>query len=90
MSFESKEPCVVCNREGEGFVCSHHLFTRKVYPEFQHEEWNKIPVCQRCHNQFHNKGTSWMANKYLSVHLWLIRNDWFFCEYVNKWRREGF
>ena len=87
---EADEPCIVCGKEGEGLVTYHHLFTQKVYPEFAHHEWNRIPVCQKHHNEFHAKGTVHMAEKYLKVHLWLIKREWFYCETVKKWRRDGF
>lgn len=89
-NFEANCACVVCHKLGPGLVTYHHLFTRKVYPEFQKEKWNQIPVCQGCHNKFHNKGTNYMAEKFLTVHLWLVRHEWFFCDYVKKWRRDGF
>lgn len=89
-NFEAHEPCVCCKKEGDGMVTFHHLFTRKVYPEFTQEPWNMIPVCQKCHNEFHSKGTPFMSEKYPSVKDWLLKNDWFFCEFVRKYRREGF
>ena len=89
-NYEAHEPCTVCRLEGEGMVCFHHLFTKRVYPEFAECIWNLIPVCKRHHNEFHDNGTTHMAEKYLPVHLWLLKNDWFFDDYVEKWRRRGF
>lgn len=90
MNYQSDEPCVACGEAGESRVCYHHLFTRKVYPEFAGNDWNKIPVCQGHHNEFHSKGIVHMSEKYIEVMRWLYKNDWFFCEVVKKFRREGF
>lgn len=89
-NFEANLPCIVCKQEGEGRVTFHHLFTQRVYPEFKNEEWNCIEVCQEHHNEFHNKGTVYMAQKYLPVYFWLIGHDWFFDDFLKKWRRVGF
>lgn len=64
--------------------------TRKVYPEFQFEQWNLIPVCQVCHNEFHSEGTAPMAEMYPPVKDWLLAHDWFYCDVVKKYRRQGF
>ena len=93
-TYESNEPCVCCGLEGEGLVTYHHLFTRKVYPEFAEFSWNKIPVCLNHHTKgvdnFHSKGTVHMAERFPSVKNWLISNNWFFCDFVKKYRRNGF
>lgn len=31
-----------------------------------------------------------MANTFPAVEKWLIDNDWFYCDVVKKWRRDGF
>lgn len=89
-NYEAHEPCVACLKEGEGMVTFHHIFTRKVYPEFAQEKWNMIPVCQLHHNLFHSKGNSFMANNYRSIETWMKRNGWFFDPTIKKWRRDGF
>lgn len=89
-NFQSNNPCVACGHYGENENCFHHLLTKRTYQEFQYEEWNLISVCQKCHNDFHQKGTVFMAEKYPSVLSWLKENGWFFCEFVRKYRREGF
>ena len=85
MSYESHEPCICCGRQESGFVCYHHLYTRKAYPEFSEREWNKIPVCQEHHNQFHNKGIDFMARKFKSVEQWLEKNNWLRLSLTKKW-----
>lgn len=90
MSYKSDKPCQACGLDQEDRVCYHHLFTRKVYPEFSELPWNQIPVCQIHHNEFHSKGTFHMANKYPNVKNWLENNGWFYDEFIKKYRREGF
>lgn len=89
-NFSTDLPCISCGHCAENENCLHHLLTRRVYEEFQYKDWNLISVCQKCHNEFHSKGTAFMAEKYPSVKEWLISHDWFFCEYAKKYRRDGF
>lgn len=94
-NYEANEPCTACLKEGEGMVTYHHIFTRKVYPEFAEESWNKIPVCKDHHGPgsgkgFHDHGTQWMAENFPPIKKWLHSNGWFFCTIAKKWRREGF
>ncbi len=86
MSYEANEPCIVTKLEGRGLVTYHHLLTKKAYPEHKDSTWNLIPVSQKIHLEFHQKGMSYMANKYPSVERWLIQNDWYVCESTKKWR----
>ncbi|GEM_PF-3641281 len=88
MGFESNESCIVCNFFDGGSVCFHHLKTQKSYPEHRKKRWNLIPVCLRCHNNFHSKGTVYMANSYPSVQKWLLSNNWEFCTLTEKWRHK--
>lgn len=88
MKFISSDPCIACNYFQVNSVCFHHLYTRKAHRELENVKWNMIPVCQRCHNLFHNKGTKVMADKFISVHFWLVRNGWEFCEISKKWFHE--
>jgi hypothetical protein len=84
-NYQSFEACIVTNIIGGGRVCLHHIHTRKSHPEFSECIWNMIPVSLIAHNEFHNKGTTYMANKYASVKLWLIQNNWYICPFRNKW-----
>jgi hypothetical protein len=86
MSYEANEPCIVTKLEGRGLVTYHHLLTKKAYPEHKDSIWNLIPVSQKTHNDFHNHGTAYMANKYSSVMEWLLSNGWYVCELTGKWR----
>lgn len=89
-NYKSDEPCVACGHHQEDEQCYHHLFTRKVYPEFAKLKWNQISVCQSCHNLFHSRGIAYMAETFRSVNDWLHNNDWFLCPAIKKWRRVGF
>ena len=85
MSYESDSPCVVCGKQGQGMICYHHIYTRKAYPEFSSKSWNMISVCQNHHNEFHNKGTDYMASTYPSVLKWLQDNEWMRLDFLKKW-----
>lgn len=89
MSFESSDPCIACNFYGDGSVCFHHLKSQKSHPEHKEKPWNKISVCLICHNNFHAKGTDFMAQKYKSVKKWLMGNNWQYCQLTSKWRHEN-
>jgi hypothetical protein len=84
-NFESKEPCICCNKWAPGFVTYHHLKTRKAHPELEHEPKNMIPVCQAHHNQFHAKGISHMCEKYPRVKDWMQRNGWSYDTFLARW-----
>lgn len=88
MSYESIEPCIVCGMNYSKMVCYHHIYTRKARPEFENEDWNKIPVCQKHHNEFHSKGTHYMSQKYDSVAKWLKMYDWNYDSFLLKWTHE--
>lgn len=77
--------CIVCGKQGEGLITWHHLMTRKARPDLVHAPSNLIPVDQSCHNMFHAKGTSYMAEKYPKVKSWLINRGWGYCELMQKW-----
>lgn len=73
---ESSYPCVCCGLSERGMVCYHHLLTQKAHPGHALEKWNKISVCQKHHNEFHNMGITYMANKYSGVKIFLESHDW--------------
>lgn len=89
-TFKTEIPCICCGHDQENENCFHHLLTRKVYQEFEHEHWNMIPVCRKCHNEFHTKGTAFMAMKYPSVKSWLDGKGWSICPVSGKYKPEGF
>lgn len=84
-NWESNLPCACCGLNMEGMVTYHHLYTRKTYPEFKNEAWNKLPCCQRHHNEIHANKLTDVAKKYTGILSFLIINKW---ELINgKWRR---
>lgn len=85
-NFQSNESCIACGTMMTQRTY-HHIYTRKAYPEFTHEPWNKISLCLKCHNEWHNKGTDFMANKYENVMKWLNFNGWEYVEFLKKWCR---
>lgn len=85
MNFKSSEPCLCCGESRDKYVTSHHVYTRKAYPELAHDRRNKMPLCLEHHNMIHKKGTSYMAEKFPNIFKWLLKNDWEFDSYLNKW-----
>lgn len=82
-NYKADSRCVPCGVFGDGMVCYHHLKTRGSGG--LDSEQNLIPVCLKCHNEFHAKGTVFMAEKYHTVSTWLINNGWEFCEFKKAW-----
>lgn len=76
-NFKADEPCAACGEARDGYVCYHHLHTQKAHSEERVARWNLIPVCLKCHDLFHKKGSIWMSERYRSVKYWLESNDWY-------------
>ena len=76
-----QRPCLICHATP---VDVHHLNTRGSFAD--DVEWNLIPACRTCHNLFHNKGISFMANKFFHFKEWLIKNGWIYETHLAKWR----
>lgn len=87
-NYKSDKPCIVCNETGINKVCYHHLLTKKAHPELKSDERVLISVCQKHHSQFHNKGTSYMAETYPAIRNFLITHGWYYCQLSKKWRLE--
>lgn len=83
MSWQSNEPCTACGTMSVD-RCYHHIYTRKAHPEFINESWNLLSLCAVHHNMIHAKGSRYMASKFQSVRIWLIENNWHFCELTGK------
>jgi 5-methylcytosine-specific restriction endonuclease McrA len=75
-NYKSDKPCIVCSEARDKMVTYHHIYSRKAFPEFSTAPWNLIPVCQPCHNLFHNKGDITMMDKFFSVRKWMELNGW--------------
>jgi hypothetical protein len=83
-NYKSEIPCVCCGENGENMNCFHHLLTRKAWPEHKDKTWNKISVCQKHHNEFHNMSIQFMACLYPGVYEFLKMNEWELS--LGKWR----
>jgi hypothetical protein len=73
--------CVICGNSGEG----HHILTQKAYPELKDKPWNIIPLTREYHSEWHNKGVSYMAEKYFQIKVWLKNHNWSYCEVKKTW-----
>ena len=82
-NYKSSSPCVVCNEAKDGFVCYHHVKTRKSGGT--DEPHNLMPLCAWCHTNIHKIGLVSMSKKHASVHNWLLRNGWELA--MGKWIR---
>ena len=85
VNFKADKPCCGCGESREDYVCFHHTYTRKAFPEYTWKEWNLMPLCLKCHVMIHKIGTSSMANKFHGVRNWLEKNGWEFCEFKKAW-----
>ena len=82
-SWQSHEPCAACDTMAVD-RCYHHIYTRKAHPEFINESWNLMSLCAVHHNMIHAKGAKYMASKFQAVRIWLMENNWRFCELTGK------
>jgi 5-methylcytosine-specific restriction endonuclease McrA len=85
-NFKTDKSCVACGEQGENRVCLHHVKTRGSGGS--NNSHNLMPLCQKHHNEIHQKGTPHMAKKYFLLGLWLISNGWNFDDYLGKWTHE--
>lgn len=63
----------------------HHVYGQKSHPEYKNEKWNRIPVSRGIHQEWHLKGTKYMADKYFTIKVWLHNQGWVFCETREKY-----
>ena len=80
-NYKSNKPCIACGESKDGFVCFHHVKTRKSGGT--DEEHNLMPLCAWCHTTIHKIGLVTMAKKHVSIHNWLVKNGWEFT--MGKW-----
>ena len=43
--------------------CVHHIFPRDAYPAYRHELWNLMSLCNKCHNEMHNKYSGGLSKR---------------------------
>ncbi len=87
-NFKSDEPCAACGEERDGYVCYHHCKSQKAHSELKYESYNHMPLCLKHHTEIHY-GTIKMAEKYPGVRRWLINNDWYICELMDRWTHDA-
>jgi|SRR6267142_6751031 len=76
--------CVVMGQLG----CDlHHIKTRGAGGT--DAPFNLIPLSHHLHVEWHVRGTSFMAAKYMEIHLWLLHHGWHLCEVREKWIHEA-
>ncbi len=80
-SFKDKK-CHLCERTR--FTCGHHLISFKSRSDLDIKE-NMMCVCIHHHVEFHNKGLSFMVEKY-NLQMEMIERGFFYCELTKKWR----
>lgn len=71
----------MCRESKDGFVCYHHVKTRKSGGS--DDSYNLMSLCSWCHVTIHKIGLVTMSKKHISVHNWLIENGWEF--EMGKW-----
>lgn len=77
----SGKPCLVCGIEYS--VVGHHLKSFKSSGLCNYD--NVVPVCYIHHDDFHKKGTTYMADTYPSVLEHLTTHNWEYCKLTNRW-----
>jgi hypothetical protein len=64
-------PCIHCGVQADEF---HHVKHKgSGGPDLHH---NLMPICRVGHQEIHKIGLSKMANKYETIHQWLINWGW--------------
>lgn len=79
------DPCACCGAITENGNCEHHIITRKARRDLQNEPWNRVPSCQKCHNMHHTYTFGDMIQKNIGFRAWLLLNDWYYCNLMQKW-----
>jgi hypothetical protein len=74
--YKSEKPCIICGECRDGYVCYHHVYSRKAFPEYAKSHWNMMPLCQKHHNEAHTMSDGKFAAKYKNVSDWLELNGW--------------
>ena len=41
----------------------HHIFPRDKYPQYEWEPWNLISLCDKAHNEMHDRNTNMLTEK---------------------------
>jgi len=73
-NYKAPVSCTSCGEAKDGFVCYHHVKTRKSGGT--DEPHNLMPLCSWCHTAIHKIGLVSMSKKNSKVHNWLLSNGW--------------
>ena len=55
--------CCIANNKHVNATCVHHVFPIERYPEYAHELWNLMSLCDKCHDEMHNHYTGELSKK---------------------------
>lgn len=44
-------------------TCVHHIFPRDSFPQYETELWNLMSLCDKCHNEMHDRFTKGLSHK---------------------------
>jgi hypothetical protein len=64
---------------------THHIYTRKAWPQYKDEPWNKMPLCHTLHMRWHERGGKYMSDVYPKIKAWLLNNGWEYDSFAGKW-----
>lgn len=82
-----KSRCEACNHNGSFYPLDiDHVMTRGAHPDLVNNPNNCMTLCRICHQIKGQKGLNYMADTYPSVKEWLISHNWYFEEFLQKWR----
>jgi len=76
-------PDIRCTVTGKRDGELHHIKSRGSGGT--DETYNMIPLCHELHQEWHNKGCHFMAEKYVAINQWLREHEWYICAVRKKW-----
>lgn len=61
--------CRECIRYGKTSEASpvHHIYPVESHPEYAYDAWNLISLCNKCHNEMHDRVTNVLTAKGLEL-----------------------
>lgn len=60
-----KYMCKECERFGKRVDADtvHHIYPVEFYPQYAMSNWNLISLCNKCHNEMHDRKTHQLTQK---------------------------
>ncbi|KXB66169.1 hypothetical protein HMPREF3181_00914 [Parvimonas sp. KA00067] len=57
--------CMCCKRYGKTTQATtvHHIYPYELYPELKLNSFNLISLCEKCHNEMHNRKNHELTEK---------------------------